>query len=303
MVASLGCLLDGVFDYAGLFPPARMEMPKALDKYIRLIEGKDEWIVSRFVCTASSLVDLAKAMDQLQRVPEIPISVVGQITTDYDEWAFALERDAGAMTAFINRVGDAAALEAYEVRIPSHNHIELCIKDLSAFSEVDVFVELPWADGLEDSMAAIAITEWIGAKARTGGVEASAFPDAESLAGFLHSAYALDVPVKLTAGLHHPLPSVDDVTGGRMHGFLNVLTASALCGSHDLSRKEIAEVLRDDSIRSWAFGENEMSWKGQKVLVAQIEEMRDLFLGIGSCSIDEPIADLSSLGLIREGRR
>jgi len=187
--------------------------------------------------------------------------------------------------------------------LPSHTHIDSCLSDLKAFSEVEVFVELPWADEMDDSIAAIAITEWIFAKGRAGGLNAAEFPDPDSLAGFIHAALALDVPIKLTAGLHHPLPSFDESTGGRMHGFLNVLTAGILSRSHDFSRKELVEVLRDDDSRHWTFSDEGMAWKGHAITLAQIEDLRDLFLGIGTCSIDEPLADLSTIGFVRKGHR
>ncbi|MDR3690097.1 MAG: hypothetical protein P4L46_12005 [Fimbriimonas sp.] len=303
MDASLRSLLDGVFDYAGFFPPAKLEMPRAIDQYIRHIEGPEEWIAGRFVCTAHNLQDLARALNQRQSTPEIEIAVVGQITTDYDEWEFALERDAGAMTAFMNEVGDTAPLSAYEVRIPSHVHVESCLVDLRAFSEVEVYVELPWADEMDDSIAALAITEWMGAKARTGGVDAAAFPDPESLAGFIHASMHLDVPIKLTAGLHHPFPTIDEATGGRMHGFINVLTASLMVRSHDFARKELVEVLRDDDPRHWRFGSDSMAWKSNEVSIGDIEDLRDVFYGIGSCSIEEPLADLAALGLAKKVAR
>ncbi len=302
MVASLRSLLEGVFDYAGLFPPAKLDMSVALDKYIRHIQGKEEWIVSRFVCPAASLAELANVIDRRESTPEFPVTVIGHASTNYDEWLEALEQDAETMTSFMESVGDAASLEAFEVRLPSYTNMELCLKDLNAFSEVDVFLELPWGDGLEDGFAALAQTEWIGAKGRCGGLDRASFPEPDSLACFLHSAFALDVPIKLTAGLHHPLPGIDEMNGGRMHGFLNVLTAASLCVSGDMSRKELVEVLRDGSLDHWTFTDKGMGWRGHKVSIDEVEEMRDLCLGIGSCSIDEPIVDLTHLGLLTGDR-
>ncbi len=138
-------------------------------------------------------------------------------------------------------------------------------------------------------------------KCGTGGAQASAFPAASELAGFIHGAVSLDLPFKLTAGLHHPLPRLDTETGGRAHGFLNVLVATGFALAHDMSRSEIEDVLLDGSIEDWIFGDIQMSWGNHILTVAPNRRCtRDLFESIGSCSVEEALADLSHLGLRHE---
>ncbi len=302
MVDSLKGLFESTFDYAGLFPPARLDMAKALENYIHLIEGPNDWMVGRFVISSDRLEELIKVIEQRPVTPEIPVTVIGQASRNYDEWQTALESDAGAMTDLIETLGESVALEAYEIRVPSHDLVDACTRDLKAFNEIDVFVEIPLTDGMDDSLAIIATTEWLGAKARTGGLDPTAIPSLDALAGFLYSTATLDIPFKLTAGLHHPLPYYDESIGAQMHGFLNALAGSAMAYTHDFSRKEIAEILRDDDTRHWSFDDGGMSWKGHKISLDDIEDVRNIFVGIGTCSIDEPLEGLAKMGLLGVAR-
>jgi hypothetical protein len=151
---------------------------------------------------------------------------------------------------------------------------------------------------MADSVAMLTEAEWPGAKARTGGTDATAFPSSDQLAGFLHACVSLDQPFKLTAGLHHPLPRKDKATGAQLHGFLNVLGATALAISEDLSRRQIVEVLDDDRRESWAFDRNGLKWRDHQVSNDAIDEARGLLVCFGSCSVTEPLQGLVDQGFM-----
>jgi hypothetical protein len=302
MVASLKSLLDRVIDYAGLFPPAELEMPRAVSEFLVTSKGPDAWILSRFACPSARLTEFGDELRTRPGLADTPVSVIGTASQDLDGWHAALEQDAKLMNDFVEQVGESAAIEAYEVRIPANKDIVRCIKDLKAFEEVDVFVELPWGAGIDDSLAALAETEWLCAKARTGGQSPESFPPALELAGFLHGAIALELSFKLTAGLHHPLPRVDRATGARIHGFINVLAASAFAYVEDMSRNEIADVLLTASLEEWRFEEKRLSWRDSSITLEDIEDVREMFWSIGSCSVEVALSDLDALGLIAGGR-
>ncbi|MEZ0325327.1 MAG: hypothetical protein ACAH95_05430 [Fimbriimonas sp.] len=296
MNASFERLLSGVIDYAGLFPPAQLDMASAVEHYLRYKEGSEDWIVNRFVCPTSRLKELADALDE-----ETPFSVcgIGRPSQDRKSWDLALEQDAQDMNAFHERL-PKAEIEAYEIRLPAYQGLDQCIKDLKSFQGIDVFVELPWGKQMDDALSALADTEWLGAKARTGGVQADAFPTSDELAGFLHGAMSLDLDFKLTAGLHHPFHTRDEQMKVAMHGFLNVLTASTLIFSEDLPRAMAARILEDEDRLSFEFSNEGLRWRHHEAGLAEIEEARDRFLGFGSCSVEEPLAELASEGLLSE---
>ena len=53
--AVLRTLLAGVVDYAGLFPPAGLDMADAVANYARYRTCPDRWALGRFVVNASRL--------------------------------------------------------------------------------------------------------------------------------------------------------------------------------------------------------------------------------------------------------
>lgn len=125
------------------------------------------------------------------------------------------------------------------------------------------------------------------AKVRTAAIGSS------QLADFLCGAAARRVPFKATAGLHHPLRSAE------MHGFLNVFLAAAFAW-HGAERSLVLDILDDRDARSFAFWDDAASWRGQALSTAQIQNARrDFAHSFGSCSFEEPVADLRALGLLR----
>lgn len=295
MTDALARLLDGAFDYAGLFPPAKLPMDEAVSNYLSYRSGDKAWIMDRFVCNSARLEELRETLSSRDIEEPIPVSVIGSSTGD---WGDCLVHDAQAMSRFIERVGDKADIEAFEIRVPDHARIAEYVTDLRAFNQIDVFCELPWAPEMADSLGVIAEQDWIGAKARTGGLESSAFPSCDEVAEFLQQCVQLELNFKLTAGLHHPIRSHRDEVGTKMHGFLNVMGATALATAHDLSAKEISTILESDNPSDFTFASKLIRFGNWEANIEDIEDARSLFLGIGSCSIDEPIQDLHSLKLI-----
>src|SRR6185503_5953718 len=161
-------------------------------------------------------------------------------------------------------------------------------------------LELPWGDGQSDQLAELAALEWLGAKARTGGLEPSNFPAPEALAGFLKECQDLDVAFKLTAGLHEPARHFDKDVGVEAHGFLNILAALALNEVHDLSRAEMAQVLESEEAL-WM--PNGFCWSDLEVSFEDALLVRQLFVGFGSCSVDEPLEGLASLVFLEGARK
>lgn len=298
MTGSLARLLDRFIDYAGLFPPAKLSMEEAVSSYLDYLSGPEEPFVSRFVCSVAKLDDLRQVLANRSVTETISLCVVGTAPTDHASWGDALVHDADAMTRFMERVGEDAAIEAYEIRIPSHKHIVEYVQDLRSFNQVDVFCELPWGPEMADSLAVLAEEEWLGAKARTGGLEASAFPPPITVAEFLVSCCQLDLAFKLTAGLHHPLRGHRKEVDANMHGFLNIMVATSLIQAHDLNSREVTMILESEDSADFKFDDEAVHFKEQSADLEAIDEARALISGIGSCSVTEPLQDLKDLNLV-----
>jgi hypothetical protein len=137
----------------------------------------------------------------------------------------------------------------------------------------------------------------VGAKIRCGGLTASAFPSVEELAAFVASAHAHGVAFKATAGLHHPVRHVDATTGFTMHGFLNLLAAAALAPVCEA--EELAKVIGEEDAGAFRFDAVSLSWRERRIDVTVLEQTRRCaFVGYGSCSFAEPVADLTALGVL-----
>jgi hypothetical protein len=134
------------------------------------------------------------------------------------------------------------------------------------------------------------------AKIRTGGITADAFPAPERVAAFIRACKEAGVAFKATAGLHHPLRCVKPLTYepnaavGKMHGFVNVFIAAALTGHAE-------EILREEDPSAFAFSDEQVVWREHAVSTEELAKTREEFaLSFGSCSFEEPIADLKELG-------
>jgi len=237
---SLHALLEGLIDYAGLFPPAGLSMQDAVRNYARYREEDYAWALGRFVVPA----------DRVDEVPaDFPLSILG----------------------------------VDEVKASSEEELE--------HIRPGAFVEITDL-GLLDGIA----RRGLRAKIRTGGLTEDAFPDSARIAGFLRACKARGVAFKATAGLHHPLRCVKPLTyephapTGTMHGFLNVFMAAALLDHADA-------ILTETGAAAFAFDDDAASWRGHRVSTADLEAMRRTFAtSFGSCSFEEPIADLKELG-------
>ncbi len=289
-------LLDEAIDYAGQFPPARLGLSEALGNYLRFRRGSEAWLVGRFVCGADKLAALAEALPEGGAPFEVAV-VSSAPPRDRATWNEVVERDVNALNAFLENAPEYADVASYEVRLPTDTEPTAYLRDLNGLREIEVFVEVPGGPEMDEILAALAETQWMHAKLRTGGLEASAYPDAWTLAGFLKGCLDLDVPGKLTAGLHHALPTWDDTIRTTQHGFLNVFGGAAIASANELSRRELERLLLDQSPESWSFEDDGIAWRGQEASLDDIDETRAVVRAFGSCSVEEPMEELKALGL------
>ena len=139
------------------------------------------------------------------------------------------------------------------------------------------------------------------AKVRTGGLTPDVIPQPSQIADFLAQAAAKRLAFKATAGLHHAIRAQRKLTYaadspcGVMHGFINVFVAAAFAW-HEADRALILDVVQEDSESVFEFREDDMRWRGKVLTTAQIAAARrDFAHSFGSCSFEEPVADLHAL--------
>jgi hypothetical protein len=134
------------------------------------------------------------------------------------------------------------------------------------------------------------------AKIRTGGLTEEAFPTPQRIAAFMRACKEHGVAFKATAGLHHPLRCVRPLTHepnaptGLMHGFVNFFLAAAML-------EDAVAILEEKDAGAFAFDDEGASWRDRRVSTEELASLRrDFAISFGSCSFEEPIADLRALG-------
>ena len=290
MTGSLRALLRELFDYAGLFPPAGLGMSEAVARYATYRGGPNAWMLGRFVLPVARLAEFATAAGDGYMYAAEP-------------WRLAVilgdDPAAGyrAICAFNQRGG--AVVDTAEGRGDNADDIKR-LGD-GRLTGLTMYVELPPAAGktLVDTVATIGAR----AKIRAGGLTAQAFPTHESLLRFMSNCQRSGVPWKATAGLHHAIRAPYRLTyepnaaSAPMFGFLNLAMAAALLYS-GAAFDTLAGALAEQDVGMFRFVAGAASWNGHQLDTAQIEASRAQFVAIGSCSFEEPVAELEALGLL-----
>jgi hypothetical protein len=139
-------------------------------------------------------------------------------------------------------------------------------------------------------------------KIRTGGLTPEAIPGSEEIAEFLCRAAFAKNPFKATAGLHHAIRADHALTytpnspRAVMHGFVNVFAAAAFAW-HGTDRSHVLAILNETDPHGFGISDDSLTWTGRSLSTAQLADARTNFAhSFGSCSFEEPVADLRKLG-------
>jgi hypothetical protein len=138
-----------------------------------------------------------------------------------------------------------------------------------------------------------------GLKIRCGGATAAAVPSVRDVSAALMLCRVNGVPVKFTAGLHHPFRHHDSALGTRSHGFLNVFVAGVLGRAGGLDPAQVWPILEDEDPSHFRFDDAGLAWNDLRATTEEVAAARRGFVfSFGSCSFDEPREDLRALGLL-----
>jgi hypothetical protein len=282
-MSAIGTLLEGLFDYAGLYPPARLDMRTAVRNYLDYRNGEHAAALGRFVVDLDHVPDLREKASNLSR--EIRLSAIALPTTEWD-----------GLSRFVD---DGLQVEAIEIKAESAAEIEYAHRRFPP--NVTIFFEIPInAHGPEliDAISRVGAR----AKLRMGGIVAEAFPTAPQIAKSLKALADRSIAFKATAGLHHPIRSTHPFNGtansdaGKMHGFINLCCAAALL--HFGGEVHDAEILlEEEDPAAWQVTREAISWRNFHWTADQLRSVREQSLfSVGSCSFEEPVHDLETMG-------
>lgn len=318
-------LLEGIVDYAGIFPPAELPLREAIGNYDQYRHSPEAWMLGRFVLPAHRLDDLTP-FSGLFKDPQSPysFSILGQGGPDAETFLTTFQDDLDAIDSFLEQHNDRLHADVMEVRLPpslfdadipkATEFYDTVYSHLVAHgtAKLDIFYEVPLSESTLDNLPRLlaamadhnsqrslpARTE-VGLKIRCGGMEPSAIPSASHLAKAITQCRDAGVRFKATAGLHHPVYHYDDTMESMMHGFLNLFGGAVIAWVHDLSADDLEVLLTEENPKRFKFTKDTFAWGGLTASMEDIHETRArLAASFGSCSFDEPRDDLKELELM-----
>lgn len=301
MVESLQVLLGGVIDYAGMYPPAQLPLNESLRNYVRYKTGKEAWIVNRFICPAAKISELEAGLKWHPYDGRFGVCLTGRGGNDAGEFLANTLLDIKSA-----RKMDRVFFDAFETRLPAGS---LSSTDLAALilrvtrgleDDTLLYLELPftqnWKTDMPRALDVIAKNPRARAKIRCGGATADTFPSVEQLATFIAECADRKLPFKATAGLHHPIRIYDESLQVAHHGFLNVYIAAAVAWNFNVGAADLVPILGATEASSFRCLGTRISVGNWHLSLKQIRSARDFAVGYGSCSVNEPLADLAHLG-------
>jgi hypothetical protein len=296
---ALRALLANSIDYAGLFPPADLALAPALTNHASYGRSSDRWMLGTFVLPVGKFNEARPQLSQFDNEHPLQISALGGKTSKPADFRVELEKAAKAIKELQAQHEGIVAVTQFEMPLPAGpvDDALATARALLGDLALKVFWEAP-PDAAAKTIEALS-GSGAGFKLRTGGVTKEAFPTSAQIARGLVAAVKHRVPIKFTAGLHHPVRRFHASVETTMHGFLNVLGAGVLAAEHRWSKTRTQEMLADEDATSFVFDEETFRWRDWTISAAKITQRRQLITSLGSCSFDEPRDDLRAVGLFQ----
>jgi hypothetical protein len=301
--ASLRALLAHSIDYAGLFPPCSLELEPALKNQAQYVRSDDARMLGAFVLPVGQFDAARKILSDFDPQHPLHVSALGPKTEKAAAFRDAIEDVDAAIRSFSASNVDLISVNHLEMPLPHDVDLALIKEARSIIGSLPAFWEAP-AERAEQTIALLAEHNsnadkpTFGFKLRTGGVTSDAFPSSAQIAKALVSPATHQVPIKFTAGLHHPIRQYREDVQTKMHGFLNVLGAAVLAAEHKWNEKQTAAMLDDEDPKSFLFDDEFFAWRKWKIDIKRLKDRRRFVTSFGSCSFDEPREDLRALKLL-----
>lgn len=284
-------LLERVVDYAGLFPPAALDMASAVRNYQTYLNGDEACMLGSFLVPATRLEEFATAFD-------------GVCCSEQESpWTLGVVC-AGAVGSDGRRIEEfqqgAALIGSLEAKAADAQSAASLLQQLPAARAR--YVEFP----PERASEILPVLGEYGARAkvRMGGVTAESIPSVETVAEFLSACARERLAWKATAGLHHAVRGKHALMDGpvspqaTMHGFVNLFFAGAMTW-FGADPADVAGVLAEEDPAAFRIDDDLIGWRDDVLTSDQIELVRREFaMSFGSCSFTEPVDELQRLGWV-----
>lgn len=279
---AIDALLTGLIDYAGLYPPASLDMRRAVGNYLAYRSGRHANLLGRFIVDIGRIDELRAAAGK--DLAHLKLSLIVPHNADGARLPALLE--------------EGMPIESLEMKTPDAHTPDFLLEKIP--EHLETYIECPM-DLMDGELFAPLAGSRARVKLRMGGVVPEAFPSPEAVARALDALEHHKLPFKATAGLHHPIRSCHRLTyaadspTGIMHGFVNLLAAAALIHFGG-SATEAVQILEEPDAGAWTLSQDMLSWRSRRWSSDQLSEARKRFVSFGSCSFEEPIRDLEAMG-------
>jgi hypothetical protein len=293
---TLDIILDRLFDYAGMFPPAA----KSFEAALRESASLPQTLRRPFMLNADIVLDTlaTRALCNLNLrsfgfTREISVALLA--TSEVSE---VLEVAENLMTARRTEDDVRCRVSSIELKLPAKNP-EGVVESLVNYCRprrillaIEPDLSTPeWNNTLEATVQELQTLSPAPALKSRGSGPTGIGP--ERLARAVCRACDAHIPLKVTGGFHHPI--VEKELYGNTMGFLNLTVAVMLRRSRveAITEDEIATLLVNPFPSAFAWGERvrygRHSISRQELIVAKNSGP----FSIGSCSLFEPDEDLA----------
>ena len=333
MKESLRTFMNGLIDYAGLFPPADLPLNEAISEYISQIKSDNSQMLSRFIIHTSKLDELDEFLPLFKDVGPLRLSVLGGGGNSDDEYLNKIDQNITNINDYREKHGNKIEIDVIECKMPSNSPSKSTMEKATAslnrngLTHYHEFAELPpvgmnysteiddssWDKDITPTVKLISKLDNAGIKLRCGGIVKEAFPSVEQVAAMIQTCVIIGVPMKFTAGLHHPIRHFADEYDEYMHGFINTFGAGVFATTFPKPKNSqekyrmfilLSHMIDDQNAENFSFTNDSMTWKvGDdrdtkfEIDAETIENARkNGMISYGSCSFQEPIDDLTQLG-------
>ena len=285
-MSAVQALLGRILEYAGLFPPAALDMETALRNYQRYTETDEFWLLGGFVLPASRLEEFTGAFARVwgteqERPWTLKVVCAGE-TVDDGRAIAEFQQGAVFIGSLEAKAADARAAQEVLERLPAARAR---------------YVEFP----PEKAAQVLPVLADYGARAkiRMSGTTADSVLAADVVARFLLACAKEGLAWKATAGLHHAVRGVREVAPGgprvAMHGFVNLFLAGAQA-LYGADEKALVKTLIEEDASAFRLDDDLIRWHDNTLISDQIEKARSEFaISFGSCSFTEPVEDLKAM--------
>jgi hypothetical protein len=321
---SLNIFMQGLLDYAGLYPPATLSLQDSLKNFAGYYHHNHENWLGKFILPVNKIDDTILILSKQNIFSKLKnkaqFSIILSNSKSLSEYQNCLQNDLILIKKLMNQFGDTIDLQSFEILPPievvnsdntilMRNFLIYSSEILFGFSDrADFYCELPFSEKLNDYLTAIKKQNEnisllkVSVKLRTGGVTPQQIPSSKEIANAIILCAEQKLPIKATAGLHVPVPNDNPQVGAKLHGFLNIFSCMLLCydkilnDQKTINPQELEDIMTTYSYKDFKFSETGLQIGESKDRFISNQKMTDLrkdyIKSFGTCSFLEPIEHL-----------